>query len=253
MTQITIDKAELQGKDQKITEQQQENERLRQQLAEAQSSPSGQSTTSGSSDLSREDQETLGDLYSPMKKLVEASLGGVVSGLNKNFEGINTSIESLKSNIETSNRGLFSGVTRSAIANYDEIINTQECKDFMETEIDGVGIKWKDALADAESKNDLNRMKVILSKVPMKDNGEGSSSATSQASANFEPTGGTSSSETQFGVTAKHSVLEKQAVDKAYNSGELPQEEFDKYTASFEDALVKGEVVDDRPKDQQDK
>lgn len=249
---VTIDKTDLQSRDRKLNEQQEEIRKLKEQLESLESSSN--SNNSAGFTLSKEDQESLGDLYEPVKKLVEASLGGFSKNVENNFNKVTKSLSSLENNIKSQNKSLFSGVASSTLKNFSSVKGTEEFKDFMESEVEGVGIQWKDAWANAEDNNDIRRMQQIVDKVhgiiKTKSGQDSDHNVSEQKEAedeerNYEPTGGSRSNGVDFSTrfTYKASDLAKKTA--LYKQGKIRVEELEKFEEKFYNAVDKGQVMND--------
>lgn len=243
MPKVEIEKADLDGRNTKIKQQ---GERIKELEAQINNSGS-QNVDNKVNNFTKEDREELGELYEPMKKLVEASMGGLAVDINKNFSGITDSIKSLQDNIQDQNKSLFSGVASTTLKNYAEVKDTQEFKDFLETEVEGVGITWADAWADAEAKNDIKRLQQIVNKVPVAE--QESTEENEEEENNFEPAGGSSTSEINLSNKFKYKLSDYQSKVEEYKKGDIDIDSFEKFENEFHEAVDKGQVLDDSTKD----
>lgn len=238
MSKVEIDKADLDGRNTKIKQQ---GERIKE--LEEQAEKFAQSSNSNSENFTKEDQEELGELYAPMKRLVEASVGGLAVGMNKNFSGITKSIESLQSNIENQNKSLFSGVAAKTIDKYSDIKDTQEFKDILASRIPGTSITYGDSWADAQNRNSMSEMQEIVDMVQIAETVEGE--AEEEAEANFEPAGGSSAKEMPMSTQFKFKATDLQKKVDEFKAGTLSTEAYEEYQKVFYEAVDKGQVLDD--------
>lgn len=246
METIQISKTDLASRDRKIDEQQRK-------IAELEAKMNNFSSGSGNG-LGSEDREALGELSEPIQRMINSALSGVTTELNKNFETITSSIESLQSNISTQNQSLFSGVASSTLENYSEITNSADFKEFLEGRIKGVGVTWGDSWATAKKKNDMSTMKEIMdSFVETKQDASPTQQeeevekveASQDAGANLEPSGAASTAKLNKSSKYKFKVSDYQRVLDEYKANKITIDEVEQFETRFEEAAQAGQVLDD--------
>lgn len=249
MEKVTIDKKDLASRDRKIDEQ-------KARIAELEAMTS---TNNNSVSVGTEDRELLGDLYEPVKKIVASAMGSVTSEINGNFKKLTTSIETLQENINTQNQSLFSGVASTALKNYQEIKNSQEFADFLEGRVAGVGVTWGDSWESSKKKNDIQTMQEIVDKflasekgqevfgekaeVKVTEEGEDESEG---GQPNVEPNGSASNSGLDSNSKYLFKASDYSAMMTEFKERRISDEEMTEFEAKFNEAVDKGQVLDDR-------
>jgi len=243
MSDITISKADLKARDQKITDQAKRIKEL--EAGNGGGSGDGDSTTVSAS-FSKDDQDVLGELAGPIERLLGTALSGVTDKLNPMLNQITDSMSSLQEQVKNQNRSLFSGVASTTLKNYDQVKGSDEFKSLLEKRVPGTNITYGDSWADAEERNSFPEMQEIIDMVQIEsgDGGEGNDGSDGSGS-NFEPSGGSAVQEQRLTGQYKFKASEYKTKMDAYKSGELDIEAFEKFEDQFNEAVDAGQVLDD--------
>lgn len=253
---IEIDKKDLAERDKKISKQQEEIESLKADMKKL-----SQATKNSTSQLESSDQELLGELEDPIKRMITSAINGVSEEIGGNFKELNNSIKGLQENINKQNQSLFSGVASTTLKDYSKITNSSEFKGFMEEKVKGVGVTWGDSWASAKKANDMSTMKEIIDTFLETENGaafsenaggnkgtsgeDGDEEESAGADEVIEPKGSVSSAG-RSSTKWKFKVSDFQEKMDLFKRGEISIEDLEAFEAKFEEATDNGQVLDDR-------
>lgn len=241
MSDITISKADLKARDQKINDLQRENTALKAKNS-SDNQQGGGDTGNVSAIFSKDDQEVLGELAEPMMRLVQTAMSGVTKQLTPTFEKLASSMTSLEEQVQNQNKNLFSGVASTTLKNYDKVKGTDEFASLLDKRVPGTNITFGDSWADAEERNSFSEMQEIIDMVELESNDD---SETDNEPANFEPTGGSSADEQRMTTQFKYKASDLKTKMDAYKAGEINNDDFDSFEEKFNEAVDAGQVLDD--------
>ena len=251
---IEIDKKDLAERDKKITKQQEELEALKADMKKL------SRNSNASIQLESGDQELLGELADPIRKMISSAISGITDEMSGSFKKIQTSISGLQDNINQQNQSLFSGVASSTLRNYPEVTKSSEFKEFMDGRVKGVGVTWGDSWASAKKSNDISTMQEIIDAFLDTDEGasfrpenrkeaseddEHDDENNSAGAETIEPKGSASSSG-NTNPKWKFKVSDFQDKLDLYKRRELSEADFEGFKIKFNEAVDAGQVLDDR-------
>lgn len=246
---IVVNKADLAGKDRTITSQQSKIAELEQKLADSTASPvkRNDNRSNDASAFSNDDQDTLGELYEPMKRLIAGSIAGVSGDMQSGFDTISKSIKGLQTNIESQNRSLFQGVATTTLNNYEKVKGSDEFEALLDTKIKGTNITYRDSWADAESRNSITEMQEIVDMVKPEQSAEANEAEEQQkeSKTEYEPKGSSSESSQQMGSQFLFKASDLQIKVDQFKEGAISTDEMEKFEVEFNAAIDKGQVMND--------
>ena len=242
MSDITISKADLKARDQKITDQ---AKRIKELEAGSGGGLGDGGGSNVSANFSKDDQDVLGELAEPIQRMVVGALSGITDKLNPVLSKITDSMSSLEDKVNTQNRSLFSGVASTTLKNYDQVKESDEFKTLLEKRAPGSNVTFGDLWADAEERNSFPEMQEIIDMIEVKsEDGDGGESNNGGGS-NFEPSGGSAVEEQRLTGQYKYKASDYKTKIDAYKAGEIDVEAFEKFEDKFNEAVDAGEVLDD--------
>ena len=232
---VTISKKDLAARDRKASE-----------FDELQRKYDALKTSSGNSNsaFTREDEEQLGELYEPVKKLIEGAMGGVTSKLDANFDKMNTAMSNMQEQMQTQGSNFFGSVASSTLKNYEKVKGTDEFEAVLDQRITGTDLTFRDTWKDAEEKKNLSVMQEVVDLAYKKV--EENIEEPNEPKPNFEPNGSPNSASEDFNTSGYiYKVSDYQRKVDEMKAGEISSEALDDFEKKFYDAADQGKVLDD--------
>lgn len=229
---ITISKKDLAARDRKASE----FDELKRKYDALSSGGSSNSA------FTKEHQDELGELYEPMKALVETSMGAVSNNIQTNFDKMNTAMSDMQKQMQTQGSNFFGSVASSTLKNYDKVKGTEEFEAVLDKKIIGTNLTFRDTWKDAEERKDLNVMQEIvdLSFESFEKNNE----EKPEQKPNYEPSGGTSA-EGIVNSNFKYKASDLATKVEQMKSGDITSDELDEWESEFNKAVDQGLVLND--------